>query len=129
MGIGERIRTLRKGNGLTLNRLSKLAKVSKAYLSQLENEHFSNPSSEVLLKICGTLGVSVETLLGSGTFKNEYGRGNHVSLHLRALAKEENLNGDNLEMLSQISYNGKQPTSIDGWRVVLDAIKQSVKME
>ena len=126
MSIGKRIKTLRKESGLTLAELSKLAKVSKAYLSQLENEHFSNPSSQVLLKICAALDVSIETLLGSGSIRSEKMREQHASPQLRTLAKEEHLNDADLDMLSRIYYDGKQPTSMDGWRAILNAIRQSI---
>ena len=50
-----------------------------------------------------------------------------VPLHLRALAKEEHLSDDDITMLSKISYKGRRPTSMGGWRNVLKAIRQSTE--
>jgi len=127
MGLGERLRTIRKNRGLTLTQLSRYSKVSKAYLSQLENEQFSNPSSEVVIKLCSTLGVSVDGMLGLETMPVTILSCSEVPLHLRALAHEEHLNDDDITMLSNISYKGRQPTSMDGWRTVLKAIRQSTE--
>lgn len=127
MGIGSRLRTARRSLGLTLTQLAKLSKVSKAYLSQLENERFSNPSSEVLVKLCGVLGITAEALLGLEPVPTIITNRISVPVLLRALAKEEHLDDKDVAVLSNISYQGRQPASIDGWRTVLKAIRQSVE--
>ena len=127
MGLGGRIRAKRQSLGLTLTRLSQKSKVSKAYLSQLENERFSNPSTEILVKLCNALGVSLNTILGFGNFQTINLTGLNVTSHLRALAQEDHLRDEDIAMLANISYNGEQPNSVDGWRSVLDAIRQSIK--
>jgi transcriptional regulator with XRE-family HTH domain len=126
VAIGQQIRHLREACGLSLGDLAKLCKISKAYLSQLENEHNARPSAEFALRICSALGCSVEALLGSKV--NLLGvQTNGISVHLRALAREENLDTAALTMLSQISYNGRQPTSAEGWRTILEAIRKSTE--
>ena len=127
MGLGGRIRTIRKGLGFTLTQLAKRSKVSKAYLSQLENEQFINPSTEVVIKLCNALGVSVNSILGLENVPPKLINNSNIPSHLHALAKEEQLNDIDISMLSNISYKGKQPTSVDGWRTVLEAIRQSIK--
>ncbi len=125
MGLGGRIRELRKNRGLTLTQLSQRSKVSKAYLSQLENEQFSNPTTDILLKLCSVLRVSVDTILdleGSTAVQADFFE---VPAQLRAIVKEEELNDDDIAMLSKISYRGKQPNSTDGWRSVIKAIRKS----
>lgn len=129
MGIGTRIKTIRIAQGITLTKLSKISKVSKAYISQLENEDFSNPSSEVVIKLSNALDISVEQILGLENFRPKFENYAEVSPHLRNLAKEECLCNDDIEMLSKISYKGKQPTSIEGWRTVLKAIQESVEIK
>ena len=64
MGIGERLRAMRKKRGMTLTELGKRSKVSKSYLSQLENGQFSNPSTEIVTRLCGALGISGGAILG-----------------------------------------------------------------
>jgi len=129
MGLGERLRALRKNRGLTLTQLARRSRVSKAYLSQLENEQFSNPSSEVVIKLCSTLGVSIDEILGLKSMPVTIASQTAVPLHLRALAREERLDDEDVAMLSRISYKGRQPTSIDGWRNLLQAIRQSTNTE
>ncbi len=127
MGLGRRIREIRQDLGLTLTQLAASSRVSKPYLSQLENEQFSNPSTEILVKLCNALGVSFNTILGFGNDAITNMTNVNVPTHLRTLAKEADLGQDEIAMLANISYNGKQPNSIDGWRSVLEAIRQSTK--
>jgi transcriptional regulator with XRE-family HTH domain len=129
MGLGGRIKTIRQNLGLTLTQLSKKSKVSKAYLSQLENEQFSNPTTEILIKLCNGLGVSLNTILGFGDFTIGYTDSLNIPSYLRTLAKEDHLRDADLAMLANISYNGKQPNSVNGWRKVLSAIQQSIEEE
>lgn len=127
MGLGNRLRAVREKRRLTLSQLAQRSKVSKAYLSQLENEQFSNPTSEIIIKLCGALGISIETMLGLDTPGIANMGQSEIPVHLRALVREERLNKDDLVMLSNIIYRGKQPRSIDGWRNVLKAIRESTE--
>lgn len=129
MGLGGRIRAIRRSLGLTLTQLAKISKVSKAYLSQLENEHFSNPSTEIIVKLCNALGVSFDSILGFGNAPIRNVTNFNVPSHLRALAQQDHLKDEEITMLANISYNGKQPNSIDSWRSVLEAIRQSTTDE
>ena len=52
MKLGQKIRKLREEKGFSLNGLAEEASISKAYLSQLENDVSKQPSAEILLKIC-----------------------------------------------------------------------------
>jgi len=127
MGFGGRVRTIRKSLGLTLEQTAKRSKVSKSYLSQLENEKFSNPTTEVVMKLCGALGISVDSILGLGNNPRGIMSNINIPSHLRALAQEDHLNDKDITMLANISYQGKQPSSVDGWRAVLEAIRQSTE--
>lgn len=127
MDFGKRLREIRKQRKLTLAQLAKISKVSKAYLSQLENEQFTNPTSEVIVKLSSALGISVNMLLGLEKIPLSISNRPIISVNLRALALEEQLNDADIKMLSNISYKGKQPLTIEGWRSVLQAIRQSVE--
>jgi len=129
MGIGERLKELRKNQGITLTQLALKSKVSKAYLSQLENERFSNPSTEIITKLCYALGVSVGVILGLENNPTITSSKVNVPLNLITLAEEEKLNEEELSMLSGISYKGKQPKSIEDWRAVLQVIQKSTESE
>ena len=62
--IGEKIRQLRKKFGWTLDDLAQKSRVSKAYLSQIENGESERPSAEILFNISTALGTSILDLLG-----------------------------------------------------------------
>lgn len=57
--LGERIRGLRKRQGLTLAELAQRSQLSVGYISQLERD-LSRPSVDTLLKIGRCLGVNIQ---------------------------------------------------------------------
>ena len=57
--LGERIRGLRKRQGLTLAELARQSQLSVGYISQLERD-LSRPSVDTLLKIGRCLGVNIQ---------------------------------------------------------------------
>jgi transcriptional regulator with XRE-family HTH domain len=61
--LGERIRGLRRGRGLTLNELAGLSGVSRAMISKLERGE-KTPTLVVAAKVAGGLGVSLSQLVG-----------------------------------------------------------------
>ncbi|MCA0755375.1 helix-turn-helix domain-containing protein [Paenibacillus sp. N4] len=61
--IGERIKILRKRNGLSLTELSQRAGVAKSYLSSIERGLQQNPSIQFLEKVGAVLKVTVEDFL------------------------------------------------------------------
>ncbi len=63
MSIGERIRELRVGQGLSLTELASRASVAKSYLSSVERGLQLNPSIQFLNKIAAVLNVAVESLI------------------------------------------------------------------
>lgn len=63
MNIGEKLRKLRKDNGLTLKELSKQAGLSISFISDIENGR-RNPRLENLDKLAKALKVDVSILLG-----------------------------------------------------------------
>jgi transcriptional regulator with XRE-family HTH domain len=60
--LGKRLRSLRTTRKLTMDQLSGMAGVSKAMLSQIEQDKV-NPTVAVMLKIAGALKISVSDLL------------------------------------------------------------------
>jgi len=61
--LGERVRDLRRGRGLTLNRLAELSGVSRAMISKLERGE-KNPTLVVAAKLAEGLGVTLSRLAG-----------------------------------------------------------------
>lgn len=64
--LGDKIRKLRKENGLTLDQLAELTGSSKSYIWELENKTPPRPSAEKLSKIAEKLGTTIEFLLDEG---------------------------------------------------------------
>jgi XRE family transcriptional regulator of biofilm formation len=88
--IGERIKTLRKRNGLSLTALSEKAGVAKSYLSSIERGLQQNPSIQFLEKVGAVLKVPVEEFLNSDQAeqKNE-----HLDLEWADLVREAMASG------------------------------------
>jgi transcriptional regulator with XRE-family HTH domain len=61
--IGEKIRTLRKAKGYTLDRLAELAESSKSYIWELENKDPPRPSADKIAKIAMALAVTPDYLM------------------------------------------------------------------
>jgi len=60
--VGDKIREIREKRGMTRDQLAAATKISKSFLSEIENKN-KNLSSENLLKIANELGASVDYLL------------------------------------------------------------------
>ena len=62
MNLGDKIRGLREGFGLTQGQLAHCSSVSQGYLSQLENAEVKNPSAAVLLRVAQAMRVDPDEL-------------------------------------------------------------------
>jgi transcriptional regulator with XRE-family HTH domain len=61
--FGEKIRTLRKERGLTLDQLADMTGSSKSYIWELENKNPPRPSAEKIGKIASVLGVTSDYIM------------------------------------------------------------------
>ncbi len=61
--LGDKIRTLRKEKGYTLDKLAELAESSKSYIWELENKDPPRPSADKIAKIAIALGVTPDYLI------------------------------------------------------------------
>ena len=69
--LGDRIRSLRKERGLTLDQLAEQSGSSKSYIWELENKSPPRPSAEKLAKIADKLGTTIEFLLEGETSRED----------------------------------------------------------
>lgn len=69
--IGEKIKTLRQEQNLSISELADKAGVAKSYLSSIERNIQTNPSIQFIEKISQVLGVSVNDLLNEPTLSDE----------------------------------------------------------
>lgn len=128
MKLGQKIRQLREEKGLSLNGLAEEASVSKAYLSQLENDVSKQPSAEILLKIASALGVTIADLLDQPVrvyaedFEDE-----DIPYALRAFIDERgdalDIQKEDVRMLMNIRYRGNRPKAIEEWEHILQTIR------
>lgn len=58
--LGDNIRTIRKSKRISINKLSKISGISLGYLSDLENNKFTNPTLDKLNKIAESLRVDIK---------------------------------------------------------------------
>ena len=132
MKLGQKIRQLREEKGLSLNGLAEEASISKAYLSQLENDVSKQPSAEILLKIASALGVTIADLLDQPVrvyaedFKDE-----DIPSVLREFIDERgdalDIQKEDVRMLMNIRYRGNQPKAIEEWEHILQTIRYVMK--
>ena len=130
MNLSQKIRQLRKEKGLSLNKLAEEAGVSKAYLSQLENSVSKQPSAEVLFKIASALGTTIADLLDK-LVRVRAEDFQEVPKGLRELIDKRgttlDIREEDVKMLMNIQYRGKQPITADEWEHVLQTIRIVVR--
>lgn len=69
--IGEKIKALRQEKKLSISELAEQAGIAKSYLSSIERHIQSNPSIQVIEKICDVLGVSVNQLMAEKEYSTD----------------------------------------------------------
>lgn len=130
-GTGDRIRKLREKKGWTLDYLAEKAKVSKGFLSEIENDK-ANVGSKILLKIATALDASVDYLLKGDTNKSQEIRPVVIPPKLSKVAEELKLSyAETLEVLmAHDSVVGRRSDSEqkefteEDWRELHSAIKR-----
>ena len=127
MAIQDKLRSLRKTKELSVKKLSKDSGVSEAYLHQLEYGIRKNPSGDVLRKLALALGATVADLIGAPvTISEEALR--DVSASLQALTREKGeqlgLRQEDLKMLGQIHFRGRQPNTEEDWELIFLFLKR-----
>lgn len=98
MGLGEKIRNLRKMKGISLRELARRVEISPSFLSELETAQ-GYPSTAVLERLAGELGVSATDL-------NKLDMRSKLS-ELRSLLENDSGWGPVFEELSRIGRGGK----------------------
>ena len=100
-GIGEFIRSQRRLAQLSLRQLADLAKVSNAYLSQVERGVY-RPSAKVLKHLAEALHVSAETLYARAGLLEEDAEGRHALEVEEAIRLDPRLTDDQKDTLIRV---------------------------
>jgi transcriptional regulator with XRE-family HTH domain len=131
MNLSQKIKQLREEKGFSLGKLAETAKVSKAYLSQLENNVSKQPSAEILFRIASALGTTIADLLDKPVrvyakdFHQEMPEGLRTLIDKRG--KMLDIREEDVKMLINIEYRGKQPETPEEWEHVLQTIRIVVR--
>lgn len=122
MALHDRIKQRREEKGLAAIELAQRAEISKGYLSEIESGRASRPSGDVLFRIATVLGTTVADLLE----REVRPASRAVHPMLRALATEEELPDEDVQMLAQIRFRGDQPETKEDWRYLYESIRRSI---
>ena len=123
VSIGEKIRHLRKKKGMTLDRLAIESRVSKAYLSQLENGDSDRPSAEILYNIALALSTSISNLLGKTTLTRS--GETEIPRNLEQAALAFSIPKSYLNKLAQLSMrDGKREYSKEDWHYLYETLRR-----
>lgn len=129
--VGDRIREIREKKNLTQDQLAEKAKLSKGFLSDVENNK-KNISSQFLLKIANALGASVDFLLVGETKKNITQEAVVIPPSLSQAAEELKLSySETLEILNahnsviaRRSSKSIRDFTVENWKEFHKAIKE-----
>jgi len=128
---GDRIRAIREARGMTQDQLADDAKISKGFLSEVENNK-RNISSENLLRIANVLGASIDYLLRGETKEQTQRQPVVIPQELSQAAEQLGLSyAQTLETLeahnSVIARRSNRDTkrlSVEEWKEFYRAIKR-----
>src|SRR3989442_25958 len=129
---GDRIREIRDKRKLTLDRLAQATKISKGFLSDVENNK-ANVSSQLLLKIANVLGASVDYILrGETKATSSLNEPIVIPPELSLAAEQLQLTyGETLELLEEHksvvarrSNKTLKPFSVEDWKELHKALKR-----
>lgn len=127
LSIQDKLRALRKAKGLSISKLANVSGISVPYLRQIENGIRMNPSGEVLRKLALALGSTVADLIGAPVIISEVALG-EAPASLQSLAREKGeqlgLRQEDLEMLRQIHFRWRQPTTEEDWELIFLFLKR-----
>lgn len=127
MALSDQLRKHRLDQGLSIAELARRSKVSKSYLSQLENNiNGLRPSADALYKIAFALGTTVSELLEKQVGKDD-DELTEIPEGLRKFAMTEQLSEQEIKMLARIEYRGQRPRTIADWKFLYESIKRSVR--
>lgn len=130
MSLADRIKDMRLQADISVSKLAEMAGISKGYLSQLENGEASNPTWQVLTKIAEALGTDPTYLMGAED--SSALEGVHLPGGLKQFIEECQDQGtpipdEDIRMLSEIKYRGRQPRSSVDWAYLYETIRRTIR--
>jgi len=120
--LGPLLRQRRKTLDLTAKQVARLVGVSPSYISHLERGRHERPSLAVLARLAQALDVPLVEVCAAVLPVAPLVAA-PLPPALAVVAVEDALDAKTLAMLRVIQVDGRQPTTPDGWRLVLLAIR------
>ena len=131
MKLGERLRLMRKENKLTLKDLSQIADLSVPYLSDMERG-VVNPSIDTLQKVAKAYNTTVKKLLIDVEELDKLEDTNYPEGFESFIKDPEyayEINSDWKELLRNINFRGKQPSTKREWIEVYLSLRRILSSE
>ena len=110
---------------LSQEKLAEHSNVSRNYISMIERGEAENLSEEILNKLAWGLAVSIEQITGKPNEKT----GTIIPPALREFALNEGLPYEEVDLLLQIPFRGKEPSTDIEWKTFYEAIKPFISGE
>ena len=128
MSIGGNIKKYREIRGLTQPELAQKAKVSEAFLWEIENGNSKRPGAEVLYRISEVLGVTIAHLMGKEPEAPD-DLVPEVNDGLRAFVEERKRQGQPLDpeeirSLAYVQLRGGRPKTKEQWALIYGMLKE-----
>jgi transcriptional regulator with XRE-family HTH domain len=133
--LGAKVRFRRQGKGWSLAELAEISKVSKAYISDLENGLAGKPNIQYIFNIAVALDATIDELLQDTTAREPRAKKKRAPEELPpglwdlqqdlASSPETVLTDEEVEKLAQVNFRGNRPRDKEGWRFVLQAIRMA----
>ncbi len=118
MTIGERIKEVRKSNGMTLAVFGSKIGISYQSVSMIE-KGINNPSDQTILSIVREFGVNEVWLRsGEGERDKKISRKEEIGLYVRKLLKGE------CSELEETLISFMANTSVDEWKMLTEMLKR-----
>jgi transcriptional regulator with XRE-family HTH domain len=121
--FGFQVRDRRKQEKLSQGDLAQQVEISRTYLSQIERGEATNLSWNVRQRLCEVLGIPV----GGAESLTPITRLEGLPESLQACATRLKLPPDDVKMLANLKYRGKQPDTSEKWEMLYNVIKMTVK--
>lgn len=118
--FGVQVRDRRKQEKLSQGDLAQQVEISRNYLSQIERGEATNLSWKVRQRLCEVLGIAVTGIVEAPDERPD------LPESLVACAQRLNLPSDDVQMLANLKYRGKQPDTAEKWEMLYNLITLTI---
>ena len=113
--FGGLVRDRRRAEKLSQSELAEQVDISRNYLSQIERGEATNLSWNVRIRLCNSLGIQEDGNVSKPLPES-----------LQAFATRSKIPPDDLQMLANLKYRGKQPDTPEKWEMLYNVIKLTI---